>query len=99
MFDVNVRMKICEHLPIDTLLDCRKINHSWKYSVESFMMDKLLKEIGIKRLFLKNFEACDMCNSTHIVEKIKTCYGPSITWGIKEYRCCNQCLHYFDEKY
>lgn len=91
LFDAHIRDKICEFLPLDELIECRYLCHTWKKTVDLFMMNKLIKEYGIERVFLKHFTSCHFCDIIHKKRNVKRRYGPSFSWGIKEYVCCNKC--------
>lgn len=91
ILDSNIRYKICDYLPIAELIDCRYLSRDWKKTVDLFMINKLIKEYGIQHVFLNHFESCHFCDLIHRKGNVKIKYGPSHTWGIKEYLVCNNC--------
>jgi hypothetical protein len=90
-FDKNLRMKLCEFMTIDSLVQCRKLNRDWKTTVESFMLNSLVSRCGIKSWFLKKFKSCSICDIRSWKKDLIIGYGPSHTWGIKQYFCCKKC--------
>ena len=91
MFDANLRNKLCEFMSIESLLMLKNLNNEWKYSVESFMLNKLINNFGIQCLFLMQFSSCDICNISFEIKALKKRYGRSHTWGIKQYFVCKHC--------
>lgn len=92
MFDHDLRIKLCEFMSIDSLLTCRKLTQGWKKSVELFMLNTLLSRLSIKSLFLNNFKSCSLCDTRCWKKDLRIGYGPSFTWGIREYLCCKKCI-------